>query len=214
MPYCPECGTPVNAGNKFCPSCGTKIQPIQQRDAPTRTTQTAPPNLPSTPTQIQPPPPQFQDTPSEHVKTIIPNFMVAKSWGRYDIYNLIVTDRRSIFSKLTNEMMNKTIQARRAKAEAEGKGFFGKWKAQMQGFNTYTDYYQRMTPDQILMEGKDNFSLDNSTIHGLKIKDETSDEGGMSMYYIEIQTQGKNLQFKTQYDPTEALEAAYHLKKK
>ena len=43
--------------------------------------------------------------------------MVAKSWGRYDVYNLIVTDRRSIFSKLTNEMMNKTIQARRAKAE-------------------------------------------------------------------------------------------------
>lgn len=215
MPYCPECGTPVNASNKFCSSCGTKLQPIQQRAALPQTTQTAPPSIPPTPTQTQPPPPQtqVQDTQSEHVKTIIPNFMVAKSWGRYDIYNLIVTDRRSIFSKLTNEMMNKTIQARRAKAEDEGKGFFGKWKAQMQGFNTYTDYYQGMTPDQILLEGKDNFSLDNSTIRGLKIRDETSDEGGMSMYYVEIQTQGKNLQFKTQYDPTKALDAVYHLEK-
>ena len=120
--------------------------------------------------------------------------MVAKSWGRYDTYNLIVTDHRSIFSKLTNEMMNKTIQARRAKAESEGKGFFGKWKAQMQGFNTYTDYYQGMTPDQILHEGKENFSVDNSTIRGLKIKEESSDEGGMTMYYVEIQTLGKNLQ--------------------
>ena len=84
----------------------------------------------------------------------------------------------------------------------------------MQGFNTYTDYYRGMTPDQILQEGKDNFSMDNSTIRGLKIKEETSDEGGMSLYYVEIQTQGKNLQFKTQYDPTQALDAAYHLEKK
>jgi hypothetical protein len=213
MPYCPECGTPVDASNKFCPSCGIKLQPIQQRETSPQINQTTSSSTPPTPTPTRPPPPTY-DTLSEQVKTIIPNFMVAKSWGRYDVYNLIVTDRRSIFSKLTNDMMNKTIQARRAKAESEGKGFFGKWKAQMQGFNTYTDYYRGMAPDQILDEGKDNFSVDNTAIRGLKIKEETSDEGGMTMYYVEIQTLGKNLQFKTQYDPTEALDAAFHLEKK
>jgi len=150
----------------------------------------------------------------EQVKTIIPNLSVYKGWGRYDTYNLIVTDGRSIFSKLTNEMMNKAIQARRAKAEGEGKGFFGKWKAQMQGFDTYVDYYQGMTLDQILIENKDNFALDNSSIRGLNIRDETDDESMMSLYGLEIQTTGKNLQFKTRYDPTEAFDSAYSLKKK
>jgi hypothetical protein len=215
MPYCTECGTPVNANNKFCPKCGTKLEPTLQRELSSQTTQTNPINISPIITQTQPPPSQTQTQPNtEQVKTIIPNFMVSKSWGRSDVYNLIVTDRRSIFSKLTNEMMNKTIQARRAKAEAEGKGFFGKWKAQMQGFNTYTDYYKGMTPDQIILEGKENFAIDNSTIRGLKINEDTDDEGGMTLYYIEIQTLGKNLQFKTQYDPTAALDEAFHLEKK
>lgn len=109
--------------------------------------------------------------------------------------------------------MNKTIQARRAKAEAEGKGFFGKWKAQMQGFNTYTDYYNGMTPDQILQDGKENYALDNSTIRGLKIRDETDDEGGMTLYSLEIQTIDKKFQFKTQYDPTQVINAAFNLAK-
>jgi hypothetical protein len=214
MPYCPECGTPVNANNKFCPKCGIKLEPIQERDTLQPISQATPMIAQPTSIPIQPPQIQPQQTYVEQVKTIIPNLMVPKSFGRSDTYNLIVTDRRSIFSKLTSEMMNQTIKARRAKAEAEGKGFFGKWKAQMQGFNTYTDYYQGMTPDQILQEGKDNFVLDNSTIRGLNIREETNDEGGMTMYSLEIQGSGKKLQFRTMYDPTEAFNSVFNLTKR
>jgi hypothetical protein len=107
MPYCTECGTPVNANNKFCPKCGTKLEPVQQREPAPQITQTNQPNISLPITQNQTQPTQTQNQPyTEQVKMIIPNFMVSKSWGRSDVYNLIVTDQRSIFSKLTNEMMN------------------------------------------------------------------------------------------------------------
>ena len=28
MPYCPNCGNPVNAGDRFCANCGTAIQTV------------------------------------------------------------------------------------------------------------------------------------------------------------------------------------------
>jgi uncharacterized Zn finger protein (UPF0148 family) len=206
MPFCPECGTPVKPGSKFCPNCGVKLEPVQSRVEPQ---QPQPPDnkTPPQPNQI---PPSYV----EKIKTIIPNLMLYKGWGRYDTFNLIVTDRRSIFSKLTNEMMNNTIKARRSKAEGEGKGFFGKWKAQMQNFGSYTDYYEGMMPDQILMDSKENYAVDNSSIKGLNIREDSGDESMMTWYSLEILTTGKKISFKTQYDPTEAFDIAYGLQKK
>ena len=39
MPYCPNCGTPVNQTDRFCANCGTALQPVT---APTPVTGTAP----------------------------------------------------------------------------------------------------------------------------------------------------------------------------
>jgi len=200
MPYCTDCGTPVTPNNKFCPNCGVKLESVPQRISSTNGQVGIPSQLP----------PNIY---LEQIKTIIPNLSVYKGLGRFDNFNLIVTDRRSIFSKLTYDMMNKAIQKRRDKAGTEGKGFFGKWKAQMQGFNTYTDYYEGMTPEQILNENKDNFVIENQNITGVEIRDESSDEGGADYYGIEIKTVGKKLKFRTQYEPTESFNAAYNLSK-
>ena len=143
------------------------------------------------------------------MKVIIPNLMVSKSLGRSDTFNLIVTERRSIFAKLTGEIMNETVKRRRAKAEAEGKGFFGKWKAQMQGFNTYTDWYADKTPDYALTETPGNYAVENSAIRNVKVNEDSDDEGGMTLYYIEIMTTTGNLNFKMQYDPRKLFQAAY-----
>jgi hypothetical protein len=216
MPFCPECGTPVNAQNNFCPNCGNKLEPIQQRGGQNvsgMNVQASPGSQPSIiVTPIQPPQQvttqpftQVQAPPKvEQVKTIIPNLMVYKGLGRYDTFNLVVTDRRSIFSKLSMEMMSKTISARRAKAGEEGKGFFGKWKAQMQNMGSYIDYYQGMSPDQVLADAKENYFIDNSQIRGLNVRDETGDEDMMNMYGVEIITTSKKFSFKARYDPTEA----------
>jgi len=147
--------------------------------------------------------------PQEPIKAIIPNLMISKSFGRADTYNLIVTERRSIFAKLTNEIMNETVKRRRAKAEAEGKGFFGKWKAQMAGFNTYTDWYADKTPDQALAETPGNWAIENSAIRGVKVNESSDDEGGMTLYYIQFTTITGKFDFKMQYDPRQLLQQAY-----
>lgn len=201
MPYCPECGTQVKESNKFCPSCGSKLEPIQPRQNNTQNNTQPPPPIPiSIPTY------------SEQIKVIIPNLTISKGWRRYDTYNIIVTEKRSIFSKLTNEMMSKTIQKRKAKAGEEGKGFMGKWMAQMKGFNTYTDYYDGMNPEQILSENKDNFAVENIYIRDIKIRDETDyDDGEAGNYTIEIQTSKQKLKYNTQYDPRDLFKNAYNI---
>jgi hypothetical protein len=150
-----------------------------------------------------------QPNQGETVREIIPNLIVSKSLGRSDTFNLLVTERRSIFAKLTGEIMNATVKMRRDKAAAEGKGFFGKWKAQMQGFNTYTDWYKDKTPDQALGETPGNYAIDNSAIRNIKVNENSDDEGGMTLYYIEITTSTDKLNFKMQYDPRKLFQAAY-----
>ena len=181
MPFCPECGTPVKPENKFCPNCGQRLEPVA---------------LPQQPAQ-------------ETIRMIIPNLMKSKSLGRTDAYNLIVTDRRSIFAKLTQQIMNETINKRRAKAEAEGKGFFGKWKAQMQGFNTYTDWYSDKTPEYALAETQGNWAVDNAAISNIRVNEETDDESGVETYYIEFTTAAGKFDFSIQYDPKELLAKVY-----
>jgi hypothetical protein len=197
--FCTNCGKPVKEHQKFCGSCGMPIEPESISQG---LTTSHPVSASSSPGGNQ-----FAGLKGETIKIIIPNLMLQKSWGRSDTFNLIVTDQRSIFARLTNQIMNDTIKMRREKAAAEGKGFFGKWAAQMSGFNTYTDRYHNMTPDEALLENKENFQIQNSLIKNFKSGSDGDEDH--EMYNIEITTATQKLKFKTQYDPDKALKAAY-----
>jgi hypothetical protein len=197
--FCTNCGKPIKENQKFCGSCGMPI--VSTFAAPVQ------PVSPPVSARLPPKGDQFTGLQGETVKIIIPNLMQPKSWGRSDTFNLIVTDQRSIFAKLTSQIMNDTIKMRREKAAAEGKGFFGKWAAQMSGFNTYTDRYQNMTPDEALLENTENFQIQNSLIKNVKSGSDGDEDH--EMYNIEITTATQKLKFKTQYDPDKALKAAY-----
>jgi uncharacterized Zn finger protein (UPF0148 family) len=112
MPFCPFCGTPVKENHKFCPSCGNPLELVPQIPTPTpQATPTPQPQQPQQPASAPQPaaapqPPQVQTTQGETIREIIPNLSVSKSFGRTDTYNLIVTERRSIFAKLTTEIIN------------------------------------------------------------------------------------------------------------
>jgi hypothetical protein len=164
--------------------------------------------------QNMPPPAQavqgtVSGAPTEIVKFVIPSLAVSKSWGRSDSYTLIVTDRRSIFAKLTQEIMNETVKTARADAEAQGKGFFGKWAAQMKGFNNYAVRYNKFTPDQVLQETKGNFAIENSMIRRIKITDNTDEDSPSAEYGIEFQTMTEKLYFKTIYNQINNFKQAY-----
>ena len=136
MAFCTNCGKPVQDSDKFCASCGVQRQPQtgamdHSGPLPSILETAAPPPLPNQPPASEP----------ETIKFVIPNLGVSKSFGRTDNFTLIVTQRRSIFARLTQEIMNQTVRDARASAAAEGKGFFGKWAAQMKGFNNYAVRY-------------------------------------------------------------------------
>jgi len=203
--YCTNCGKQVQVNHKFCQSCGTPVESLASSESP---------DSPATANFVKPTPPDIPpqaDFPTssntETVKMVIPNLTISKSWGRSDTYNVIVTDRRSIFAKLTNQIMSETIKRRREKAASEGKGFFGKWAAQMAGFNNYTDRYSTLSPDQVLNETKGNFAIDNASIRKVKVSfnnDEDSAE-----YEVEITTANEKLNFKALYNPSTMLKNIY-----
>jgi hypothetical protein len=192
--YCTNCGSLIKEDQKFCGSCGTPVELVSGAGL-------------SQPRPLTQEGQQFTSPQGETIKNIIPNLMLAKSWGRSDTFNLIVTERRSIFAKITNQIMNETIKIRREKAAAEGKGFFGKWAAQMSGFNTYTDRYYTMRPEEALRENEGNFQIENSTIKNVKSGSDGDED--KPMYDIEITTTTQKLRFKTQYDPERELKKAY-----
>lgn len=206
MPFCPYCGTPVREDHRFCPSCGKELEHLPPQSAAPAPSQMEPQARPTQPpvTVSSSAAPQ-----AETVRTVIPNLMVPKSFGRQDVYNLVVTNRRSIFAKLTNEIATETVKMRRDQAAADGKGFFGQWKAQLAGLINYGDRYFALTPDQALNETQGNFAVDNSMIRGIKTKSEGGDEDEKSTWEIEISTVSEKLKFQTQYDPRNILKQAY-----
>jgi len=208
MTFCTNCGKPVQDTQKFCGVCGMQLN--QLNEGSNQVSQPpAVPAYPNVPPPVQAVQSSVSGSPTEMVKFVIPSLSISKSWGRSDSYTLIVTDRRSIFAKLTQEIMNETVKMARADAEAQGKGFFGKWAAQMKGFNNYAVRYNKFTPDQVLQETKGNFAVENSMIRRIKITDNTDEDSPGVEYGIEFQTVTEKLYFKTIYNQVNNFKQAY-----
>ena len=213
MAFCTNCGKPVQDLNKFCASCGAPLQPpvTVQNPAPP-VFQNMPPPAPMY-QSVPPPAPVYQNPApvyaAETIRCIMPNISISKSWGRSDDYTLMVTERRSIFAKITQAIINEAVTDVRANAAAEGKGFFGKWASQMKGFNNYAVRYNKFTPDQILQETQGNFAIENNTIRRIRITDNTDDESPGVEYGIEFQTVTGTMSFKTRYDQQNNFKMAY-----
>ena len=210
MAFCTNCGQPVQAVQRFCASCGIQLQP----PAP-GLNQAVPPASPGTPVYQNVPPcaPAYQNPApaylTETIKCIMSSLSVPKSWGRSDAYTLIVTERRSIFAKVTQEIMNETVRTARANAAAEGKGFFGKWASQMKGFYNYAVRYNKFTPDQILQETPGNFAIESSMIRKIKITENTDEDNPGVEYGITFETVTGKLYFKTAYNQEHLFKMAY-----
>jgi len=106
----------------------------------------------------------------EKVLLVLHNIKKTKALGRWDTYNVSVTERRCIFAKLTADMLKKATSAANAEGKAEGKGFLSRWSDQMQASLSYGDRYFNMSPDDVLRENPDNFALENSEIVAVKFR--------------------------------------------
>jgi hypothetical protein len=189
LPFCNNCGKPINETDKFCRSCGT---------AQTAQTGTAPPVAPPEPTPIVTAPPQPAPTTpaATNAEKVIGVILLRKpkSLGRYDTYTGVITNVRFIFAQMTSDMVTDAAMQARDQAKAEGKGFFGQWGDQLKAAFSYTQRYLSMNPEAIVAETPGNFAVNNSTIGEIKLKESRNSQ--QNEYTIEFKSAQGQYEFK------------------
>jgi hypothetical protein len=214
-PHCTNCGIPVDVTQKFCPNCGQRlgpvpmppqqpVQPVATQTAPTASQQVYTPMPPSTP--VAP-----STAYGERIISIVPNLKKPKSFGRWDTYNLIVTERRCIFALLTADMLNKSIQEANEQGKAQGKGFMDRWGDQMSATMSYWRRYESMDPEAALRENPANFSFDRSSVKKAYVEHRRRGNQRNAPPYCEviIETRGGNYKYESDADPGPEVSRAF-----
>ena len=211
MLNCSNCGIPVEATQKFCPNCGQRLGPV-----PAPTTQPTQPATPTTPQQGHTPTPPTTPAapgtvPGERIVSIVPNLKKPKPFGRWDTYNLVVTDRRCILASLTADMLNTAIKEANERGKSEGKGFMDRWGDQMSASVGYWRRYESMDPEAALRENRENFSFDRSSVRKAYVEHRRRGGQVNSPHYYEviIQTSGGNYKYESDADPGPEVSRAF-----
>jgi hypothetical protein len=215
MPFCPHCGKSTNQQDKFCTSCGKELNkltykvPLQDQKTPFQQAAAKSPEVSST---MFPQPLSGHDiislrettsrgSQTETIKLVFPDLMVSKGLIRSDAYTLIVTDRRSIFAKLTNEVEEQAIKKYRSKIEA-ARGTSGviKWIAKINNSRAYIEWYSEKTIDSSLNESLGNYAIDNLNIMNVFAKYDGDDD--FPTYDIIFTTKDNVIKCKTLHNPS------------
>lgn len=93
-----------------------------------------------------------------------------KSFGRWDAYAVIVTNQRTIFARLTSEMLKNAAMDAQRKGKEEGKGFFSRWADQLKATAAFSERYWSIPPVEVLNENPGNFTIPNQEINLIRIK--------------------------------------------
>ena len=163
--FCGSCGALVRETTKFCNVCGTVVG---ASPAPGSQSQSPPVSPLYNPAVYAVPP---SATGAEEVIGVIGNAKKMKMFGvSYDTYTLVITNRRMIFAQLTQALANTAIMEAQVKAKAEGKGFLGIVQDQMAASFGFALRYEKMSPDQALVETPGNIAIENSRISAIKMQ--------------------------------------------
>jgi hypothetical protein len=215
LPFCPNCGIPVDAAQKFCPNCGQRLGPVPTPPPLGTVTPVAQAPVPQPSYMPLPPPaPVPVARTNERIVAIVPNLKKPKSFGRWDTYNLIITERRCIFASLTGDMLNRAIKEANEQGKADGKGFMDRWGDQMTATMGYWKRYESMEPETALRENKENFVIDLSAIKGTNVNRkirQSNVKNAIRAYYwdVTIDTRGGKFNFESDSDPSEPMSRAF-----
>jgi len=117
-----------------------------------------------------------------------------KSFGRWDSFTGVVTNRRLIFAQMSSQMVKAASDAAVAQAKAEGKGFFGQWGDQLRAAFNVSQRYLRMQPSAILSETPGNFDIANSFITEIELKLEK--QGNADEFEIQVKSASVKYEFR------------------
>ncbi len=199
MPYCSKCGKPVREDDRFCQICGNQIQPPLAAGTTSE---------PAAEVNNQPSPLSTGFNGGETILAIIPDLNKSKALGLKDTYFLIATIKRSIFIKLTSELMQKASRLNMENNPAQNKSVWSRWKAQVAGPNIYLQYLNSLPPEQALRESNENFALDNAQISKIKCTLRLNDEDPAE-WHLEFQTGAGAQKFVTGSNPEKLLKSVY-----
>jgi hypothetical protein len=173
---CPNCGENVSARAKFCNRCGTPLVSPQPSQPPYSSAYSIP--------RVAAPAPQMQPVGQPYGPVSAPNAAYASSsepvigiiggLGQQKglsarAYNLIVTQQRLVFARLTDQMLKAATEQSKQEAKAEGRGFFGQWGAMFKANAKVCERYYQMPIDMILQETPDNFVVYPQQVRRVRI---------------------------------------------
>jgi hypothetical protein len=193
MAFCPDCGTPLNAGDRFCGSCGHAL--LASPSAAVPSAQPVPSPQISNPTPNYSQPVYNPAPPKELIFGAIP-VIHKKSIFSVESYHVIVTERRLIMALLTNEMVKEA-------AKNEGKeGFWSGMVGVMTLGYTYYKKYLNLDPEIALKETPQNYQIDRGQISRLRFQEgrkRRDPQKKIDVYdnaKLEIETQGVKHSFE------------------
>lgn len=110
----------------------------------------------------------------------------------------VLTERRTILVPLTKGMLAQAASEARDHAKAEGKGFFGRWGAQLSATQNYTERYMTMDPDAILRQHEGCRTLENADIVSAKLRRREDQESDSTSWELSLRTSGERLKLGLQ----------------
>ncbi len=145
--FCTNCGAKLNPEAKFCNKCGTSVAIV--------------PNTTATPK-----PTQSQQTPAVFAYRHIMPASYKKGLISQKGCTLIFSDDSIITAMVDKTMMQQHLAA--VKESVKGEKLLKRTAAVMKAGYTFCDRYWKLTPNQVLSENQNNFSIRNNTVEKIK----------------------------------------------
>ena len=172
MPYCPNCGSRIQPGNKFCSNCGNPLQ-------------TTPAQAPIPKPRPVPKGEQIFASISELSKGIL---------GR-EYYVMLMTTQTLLFVKLSGEDRKQIGQEMTSQAKDEGVGLFGRIATGLSASSNMGDYFIGWTPQQVSSRYNDVVSVSVMSVREIRIRSMNTTDYD-NKYELRIKAAGFNEKFR------------------
>ncbi len=131
--------------------------------------------------------------------TLVPLVKKTKSFGRWDSYSLVITDRRLIFAEMTSDMLKEAAAEAQRHGKEEGKGFFARWGDQIKATFNFAERFRSMPPDEVLAYSSGNFAVPNDQVRKIEFKRKSSSSSSDTIERVstefKIEWNGGKLQY-------------------
>jgi hypothetical protein len=193
---CPACGTAMKPEMKFCGACGASMTARPEPGVPDQVCPSSAPTVAPVESPVDFIAGPSHDRGAERVIGVIGNAKKTKIFGvSDDTYTLVITSRRMIFARLIPALANAAIMDAQAQAKAGGKEFLGTVQDRMAVTFGFALRYERMVPDQVLVETPGNVAIQNSRISAIKMQ--LKDSG--NTHYHEFKMVIESMDGKSEY---------------